>query len=125
MTLGAPVNDGAFKLFPAFANIAGFDARKVKWQHMKPNLRVTLLKQGKVQGVSGYYLTVLFDAMRVGMDPDKDLNFMRFADFGMDLYSNAVMVSQEILVRVRRHKRDYALRLNTKGQATDRCIHDL
>lgn len=97
LTLGAPANDGAFKLFPAFANIAGFNASKVSWQHMKPNLRVTMLKQGKVQGVSGYQLTVLFDAMRVGMDPDKDLDFMRFADFGMDLYSNAVMVSQEML----------------------------
>ena len=97
MTLGAPVNDGAFKLFPAFANIAGIDAGKVSWQHMKPNLRVTMLKQGKVQGVSGYHLTVLFDALRVGMDPDRDLDFMRFADFGMDLYSNAVMVSQELL----------------------------
>lgn len=97
MTLGAPVNDGAFKLFPAFANIAGIDAGKVSWQHMKPNLRVTMLKQGKVQGVSGYHLTVLFDALRVGMNPDRDLDFMRFADFGMDLYSNAVMVSQEML----------------------------
>lgn len=97
LTLGAPANDGAFKLFPAFANIAGINANKVKWQHMKPNLRVTMLKQKKVQGVSGYQLTVLFDAMRVGMNPDKDLDFMRFADFGMDLYSNAVMVSQEML----------------------------
>jgi len=97
LTLGAPANDGAFKLFPAFANIAGINASKVKWQHMKPNLRVTMLKQGKVQGVSGYNLTVLFDAMRVGMDPDKDLDFMKFADFGMDLYSNAVMVSQDML----------------------------
>ena len=97
LTLGAPANDGAFKLFPAFANIAGFNASKVKWQHMKPNLRVTMLKQKKVQGVSGYQLTVLFDAMRVGMNPDKDLDFMRFADFGMDLYSNAVMVSQDML----------------------------
>ena len=97
MTLGAPASDGAFKLFPAFANIAGIDAKKVSWQHMKPNLRVTLLKQGKVQGVSGYHLTVLFDAMRVGMNPDRDLDFMRFADFGMDLYSNAVMVSQEMV----------------------------
>ena len=97
MTLGAPANDGAFKLFPAFANIAGIDASKVNWQHMKPNLRVTMLKRGKVQGVSGYHLTVLFDAMRVGMNPDRDLDFMRFADFGMDLYSNAVMVSQEML----------------------------
>lgn len=97
LTLGAPANDGAFKLFPAFANIAGINASKVKWEHMKPNLRVTMLKQGKVQGVSGYNLTVLFDAMRVGMNPDKDLDFMKFADFGMDLYSNAVMVSQEML----------------------------
>lgn len=97
MTLGAPANDGAYKLFPAFANIAGIDSSKVKWQHMKPNLRVTMLKQGKVQGVSGYQLTVLFDAMRVGMNPEKDLDFMRFADFGMDLYSNAVMVSQDML----------------------------
>jgi NitT/TauT family transport system substrate-binding protein len=97
LTLGAPANDGAYKLFPAFANIAGFDAGKVKWQHMKPNLRVTMLKQKKVQGVSGYQLTVLFDAMRVGMNPETDLDFMRFADFGMDLYSNAVMVSQDML----------------------------
>ncbi len=95
-TLGAPASDAAYKLFPAFAEIAGIDAGKVKWSHMDSNLREQMLMRDEVAAVSGYNTTIWFGAKRMGVDPAKDLEFMSFADFGMDLYSNAVVVSQKL-----------------------------
>ena len=33
----------------------------------------------------------------MGVDPAKDLHFLSFAEFGLDLYSNAVVVSQKMM----------------------------
>ncbi len=96
-TLGAPASDASYKLFPAFADIAGIDASKVKWSHMKGNLREQMLMRDEVAGIAGYNTTIWFGAKRMGVDPAKDLHFLSFADFGLDLYSNAVVVSQKMM----------------------------
>lgn len=93
-TLGGPANDGALKLFPAFAKVAKFDAAKVNQTNMAPNLREQMLLRGQVDGVFGYVNTIWFSAKLVGIDPEKDLRFINYGDFGMDLYSNAVVFSR-------------------------------
>jgi len=95
-TLGAPASDAAYKLFPAFAEVAGIDASKVNWTHMNGNLREQMLMRGEVDAVSGYNTTVWFSAKGMGVDPATELEFMSFADFGMDIYSNSVVVSQDM-----------------------------
>ena len=42
--LGGAVNDGALKLFPAFANVAGLDTSKIEILNFKSNLREQMLK---------------------------------------------------------------------------------
>lgn len=93
-TLGGPANDGALKLFPAFAKVAKFDNAKVNITNMAPNLREQMLKSGQVDGIFGYVNTIAFSAKLVGLDPDKDLRFINYGSHGMDLYSNAILFSR-------------------------------
>jgi NitT/TauT family transport system substrate-binding protein len=93
-TVGGPANDGALKLFPAFAKVAKIDAAKVNITNMAPNLREQMLLRGQVDAIFGFTNTVYFSAKLVGIDPEKDLRFINYADFGMDLYSNAIVFSR-------------------------------
>ncbi len=92
--VGGPGNDGALKLFPAFAKVAKFDLSKVKITNMTPNLREQMLLRGQVDAIFGYVNTVYFSAKLVGINPEKDLRFINYGDFGMDLYSNAIIFSR-------------------------------
>ena len=96
-TIGGPANDGALKLFPAFAKVAGIDAAKVNITNMTPNLREQMLLRDQVDAIFGYINTVYFSAKLVGIDPEKDLRFINYGDFGMDLYSNAVVFSRSFV----------------------------
>lgn len=96
-TIGGPANDGALKLFPAFAKLAGIDTSKVTITNMAPNLRENMLQQGQVDGVFGFVNTIRFSAKLARIDPDKDFRFINYGDSGMDLYSNAVVVSKKLV----------------------------
>lgn len=96
-TLGGPANDGALKLFPAFAKLTGVDPAKVQIVNMQPSLREQMLRRGQVEGVFGYVNTIRFSAKLVGIDPDKELRFIAYGDHGMDLYSNALVVSRKLI----------------------------
>lgn len=93
-TIGGPANDGALKLFPAFAKIARIDPAKVTITNMAPNLREQMLARGQIDAGFGYVTTVSFSARGMGLDPAKDLRFIRYGDHGMDLYSNTVFFSR-------------------------------
>jgi NitT/TauT family transport system substrate-binding protein len=94
-TLGGAANDGALKLFPAFCKLAKFDCGKVTITNMQPNLREQMLMQGQVDGVFGYVNTIRFSAKLMGVE-DKQLRYINYGDYGMDLYSNAIIVSKKL-----------------------------
>jgi NitT/TauT family transport system substrate-binding protein len=96
-TLGGAANDGALKLFPALSKLAKFDASKVNIINMAPNLREQMLMRGQVDGVFGYVNTILFSAKLMGVDPAKQLRWINYGDYGMDLYSNAIIVSRKLV----------------------------
>jgi NitT/TauT family transport system substrate-binding protein len=95
-TVGGPVNDGALKLFPAFAKATGIDPAKVAITNMAPNLRVQMLMRGQVDAAFSFRTAMLMDTKLVGADPQKDLRFIAYEDYGVDLYSNAVIVSKRL-----------------------------
>jgi NitT/TauT family transport system substrate-binding protein len=95
-TIGGTATDGALKLFPAFAKVAKIDPAKVNITNMTPNLREQMLLRGQVDGVFGYVNTIWFSAKLIGIDPEKDMRFINYGDYGMDLYSNAIMVSRQL-----------------------------
>jgi len=94
-TLGGPATDAALKLFPTFAKMTGIDAGKVKISNMAPNLREQMLLRNQVDGIFGYVNTIWFAAKLTGMDPEKDMRFIKYADYGLDLYSNTIMFSRK------------------------------
>lgn len=95
-TLGGPANDGSLRLWPAFSKLAGVDPSKVKIQNMAANLREQMLQRGQIDAAFGFLQTIWFSAKAIGMDPAKDLHFIRYADHGLPLYSNSVVVSQKL-----------------------------
>jgi NitT/TauT family transport system substrate-binding protein len=95
--IGAPANDGALKLFPAFCKLAKIDCTTVKISNMQPNLREPMLMQGQIDGVFGYINTIRFSAKSMNVDPDEQLRFIRYSDYGMDLYSNSIIVSRKLI----------------------------
>src|SRR5216684_2819385 len=95
-TLGGAANDGALKLFPALCKLAKIDCSKVKITNMQPNLREQMLMQGQVDGVFGYVNTIRFSAKLMGVD-DSQLRYINYGDYGMDLYSNGIIVSKKLV----------------------------
>ena len=95
-TLGGAANDGALKLFPALCKLAKFDCAKVNITTMQPNLREQMLMQGQVDGVFGYVNTIRFSAKLMGVGEDK-LRYINYGPYGMDLYSNAIIVSKKLI----------------------------
>ncbi len=96
-TIGGPANDGALRLWPAFAKISGIDASKVKIETITASLREQMLQRGQIDAAFGFVLTIWFSAKAIGIDPAKDLTFIRYADYGLPLYSNSIVVSRQLL----------------------------
>ncbi|WP_158807115.1 ABC transporter substrate-binding protein [Beijerinckia sp. L45] len=94
--LGGTPNDGALKLFPALCSLNHIDCTKVAMESMQPALREQMLVRGQVDGVFGYVTTIRFSAKRMGVDPDKQLRFIRYDGYGLNLYSNAIIVSKTL-----------------------------
>jgi NitT/TauT family transport system substrate-binding protein len=95
--LGGAANDGALKLFPAFANMTGIDTSGIEIINMQPSLREQMLRNRQVEGVFGFVNTIRFSAILSGMDPDRDIRFINFSDYGMDLYSNCLIASRRMV----------------------------
>jgi NitT/TauT family transport system substrate-binding protein len=95
-TVGGPANDGALKLFPAFAAATGIDPSKVTVTNMAPNLRAQMLMRGQVDAVFSFRTAMFMDTKLLGADPAKDLRFIAYEDHGLDLYSNAIIVSKKL-----------------------------
>lgn len=91
-TLGAPVFDASYKLFPAFAAQVGIDPAAVPRINMDPPLREAMLVRGEVDVISGHYFSSMLDLMSKGVAAD-DIVAMLYADYGMDFYGNAVIAS--------------------------------
>ncbi len=95
--LGGAANDGALKLFPAFCKVTKIDCTKVEMTNMQPNLREQMLMKKQVDGVFGYVNTIRFSAKLIGANPEKDIRWINYGDYGMDLYSNAIIVSKKLV----------------------------
>jgi NitT/TauT family transport system substrate-binding protein len=96
-TIGGPANDGALKLFPAFAKVTGIDATKVAITNMAPNLRAQMLMRGQVDAAFSFRTAIYMDNKLSGGNPDKDLRFIAYEDHGLDLYSNAIIASRKLV----------------------------
>ena len=89
-TMGTPAGGSAGQLFAPLAKINGIDPAKVTVMNMQPNLQEQMLLNGQVDFSAVFTVTSY-------IDPDKDIRWLFFSDYGVDLYSNGIMVSQKLL----------------------------
>lgn len=96
-TLGAPAGDASRRLFPLFARATGVDLGKIgTWTTMTPALRELLLIQGQVDAISAHFFTAVLNLQAAGVAADQIKVFL-YADYGLDIYGNAVMCSPRLL----------------------------
>jgi NitT/TauT family transport system substrate-binding protein len=91
-TLGAPVFDASYKLFPAFAHQVGIDPAAVPRVNMDPPLREAMLVRGDVDAITGHDFSSMLDLMAKGVAKD-DIVAMLYADYGMDFYGSSIIAS--------------------------------
>ena len=96
-TLGSPAGGAAMKMFPVLAEVAGFDENKVKWLNMAPNLQEQMLLQGQVEASAVFNVTAYMNLVAQKLDPEKDIRWFHYADHGIELYGNGVLVSPALL----------------------------
>jgi NitT/TauT family transport system substrate-binding protein len=94
--LGSPAGGASFKLLPLLAKQNGVDYSKINITQVSPSLQEQMLLQGQVDSVAVFSATSYLNLVSLKLDPDKDFRWMYYADFGLDLYSNGVMVSPKL-----------------------------
>lgn len=96
-TLGGAQGTPTTRLFPVFAELNGIDLSTIEIQNMAPNLQEPMLIRGDIDGAFVFTSTSWFNLIANRQDPAADFNWFNFEDFGMDLYSNGMMVSRQLL----------------------------
>mgnify|MGYP000506755282 FL=1 len=91
--LGAPPPDGAFAQWPAFKEVAGIDDSGITLESIGFPVREPMLASGDVDGVFGFAFSVILNLKANGV-PDEDIVPILFADHGLNLYGNAIMVNE-------------------------------
>jgi NitT/TauT family transport system substrate-binding protein len=96
-TLGGAQGTPTTRLFPVFAALNGVDLDTISMENMAPNLQEPMLIRGDIDGAFVFTITSWFNLIANRQDPAEDFNWFQFEDYGMDLYSNGLMVSRELL----------------------------
>ncbi|TWG83925.1 NitT/TauT family transport system substrate-binding protein [Cupriavidus gilardii J11] len=94
--LGAPVFDAGRRAFPIFAKANGLSAPAFQWQAMDPTLRETMLARGDLDAITGFSFTSILNLNARGVK-DEDIVLMPYPQYGVKLYGNAIVASEEFL----------------------------
>jgi NitT/TauT family transport system substrate-binding protein len=89
--IGDTVGEASRELFPAFAAANGIDPKSVTWINIAPNLRQTSLLRGEFDAAAGHIYTITSGLRAIGVK-DADMVVMPYAEHGVDLFGNAVIV---------------------------------
>ena len=95
-TLGAPVFDASYKLFPAFAKAIGIDHKAVNRKNMDPRLREPMLLRGQVDAISGHIFSTVLAVKAAGFK-EQDIRCFLYGNHGMESYANGIAVSPKFL----------------------------
>lgn len=95
--LGTPPGGSAGVLFTPLAKLNGIDPGKVSVVNMAPNLQEQMLVNGDVDFSAVFSVTSYINLIAMKVNPDKDMRWFFYSDYGVDLYSNGVIVSQKLI----------------------------
>jgi NitT/TauT family transport system substrate-binding protein len=92
--LGAPPPDGAWAQFPIFAAENGLDVAAITVEPVGFPTREPMLAEGNVAAITGFSFTSALNLKRLGVPAD-DISVLLMADYGVDLYGNAIIVNTD------------------------------
>lgn len=95
--LGSPAGGAAMRMFATLASQNGVDTSKVTWTNMAGNLQEQMLLRGQVDASAVFSVTSYMNLVAQNLDPDRDIRWFHYADHGIELYSNGVMVSPQLI----------------------------
>jgi NitT/TauT family transport system substrate-binding protein len=90
--LGAPAADGAYAQWNIFVKANAIDASKVTIQNIGFPVREPMLQKGQVDAIAGFSFSSLINLKSMGVPAD-DIVVLLMADYGVNLYGNAVFVN--------------------------------
>jgi NitT/TauT family transport system substrate-binding protein len=90
--LGAPAGDASFAQWPIFVQANGIDASKVTVENVGFPVREPMLAAGQVDAITGFSFSAYISLKDRGVPVD-DIVLMLMADYGVNLYGNAIMVN--------------------------------
>ncbi len=93
-TLGAPPPDGAWAQFPILAAVNDIDVDTITVEPVGFPTREPMLAEGNVDSVTGFNFSSYLSLARLGI-PEDDITTIMFADHGVALYGNAVIVNND------------------------------
>lgn len=92
--LGAPPPDGAWAQFPIFAATTGLSLDAITVEPVGFPTREPMLAAGEVASVTGFSFSSTLNLKRLGVPAD-DISVLLMADYGVDLYGNAIIVNTD------------------------------
>ena len=92
--LGAPPPDGAWAQFPIFAAETDIDVDAITVEPVGFPTREPMLADGNVAAITGFSFSSTLNLKRLGV-PDDDISVLLMADYGVDLYGNAIIVNTD------------------------------
>jgi NitT/TauT family transport system substrate-binding protein len=90
--LGTPTADASSAQWPLFAKLNDIDLSKVMVENVALPVREPMLAAGQVDAVTGLSFASYVDLKGRGVPVD-DIVTMRMADYGLELYGNAIIVN--------------------------------
>jgi len=90
--LGAPAADGAFAQWKIFAQANSIDASKVEIENVGMPIREPMLAAGQLDAITGLSFSSYVNLKDRGV-PIDDVVVLLMADYGVDLYGNAIIVN--------------------------------
>lgn len=94
--LGGPAGSPTLRLFPGFAAANGIDPESIEYMNMAPNLQEQLMVRGDIDGTLVFNVSAFINLIKMGEDPN-NYNWFTFADHGLGVYSNGLMVSPQLM----------------------------
>jgi NitT/TauT family transport system substrate-binding protein len=94
--LGTAPGGASLKLLPLLAKKNGLDVSTIAITQVAPNLQEQILIQGQVDVAAVFTATSYMNLVAQKLDPDQDFRWIYYADSGLDLYSNGIMVSAKL-----------------------------
>jgi NitT/TauT family transport system substrate-binding protein len=92
--IGAPAADLAFAQWPIFLKANGIDRAAITLVNIGAPVREPMLASGEVDAIVGYSFATFINLKDRGV-PSEDITLLLMADYGVDLYGDAIMVNSK------------------------------